>query len=179
MYWKGRGHRGGCRRGQAGSWGRLPKRLGAVTKAVGGGYCRLQMPLGLGRERLGIGWGPGGALRSILGWGLMVVVVAGSVVVIAAAAAGAAHLHRTAAHVVARECKGGWGCRGAGKRRGDAGFGHLKVSEPRRSRGGGGGVVGSKTRELSLSRGYDVPLHGFCLLSDQWTTHGHLRVSLL
>ena len=62
MYWKGRGPGGGSRGGWTGGWRRgwdpdgtppplkqkknLP-RLEEVAKAVGGGYCRLQMPLSL------------------------------------------------------------------------------------------------------------------------------------
>ena len=37
---------------------RLGRRLEEVAKAVGGGYCRLQMPLTPGRQWLGIGWAP-------------------------------------------------------------------------------------------------------------------------
>ena len=41
---------------------RLGRRLEEVAKAVGGGYCRLRMPLKwhlpLGRQWLGIGWAP-------------------------------------------------------------------------------------------------------------------------
>ena len=42
---------------------RLDRRLEEVTKAIGGGYCRLQMPFFLswhlpsGRQGLGVGWG--------------------------------------------------------------------------------------------------------------------------
>ena len=42
VHWKGRGLRGGPQR-------RLGRRLEGVAKAVGGGYCRLQMPLRLAR----------------------------------------------------------------------------------------------------------------------------------
>ena len=41
---------------------RLGRRLEEVAEAVGGGYCRLQMPLNLhlpsGRQRLGVCWTP-------------------------------------------------------------------------------------------------------------------------
>ena len=41
---------------------RLDRRLGEVAKAVGGGYCRLQMPLklalGVREQWLGVGWAP-------------------------------------------------------------------------------------------------------------------------
>ena len=40
MHSKGRDHKGGPRGGWVGGWRRFPKRLG-------GGYCRLQMPLRL------------------------------------------------------------------------------------------------------------------------------------
>ena len=36
----------------------VDRRFEEVSKAVGGDYCRLQMPLASGRQWLGIGWAP-------------------------------------------------------------------------------------------------------------------------
>ena len=46
-------------------------RLGEVAEAVGGGYCRLQMPLkrerlALGGQWLGIGWAPSRGGKEVL-----------------------------------------------------------------------------------------------------------------